>query len=80
MLEGICPQCGERYYGWALKLRYNQICPKCIEILEISEIHGSSFQYIHLLSPPTNQILLNFDNENRYANLYNAIYRIGWEG
>jgi hypothetical protein len=28
-LEGICPRCGARYYGWALKNPRYQMCGKC---------------------------------------------------
>ena len=28
-LEGICPKCGMRYYGWALKNPRYQMCGKC---------------------------------------------------
>jgi hypothetical protein len=34
-LEGICPRCGERYYGWALKNPRYQMCGKCGCALEI---------------------------------------------
>jgi transcription initiation factor IIE alpha subunit len=34
-LEGICPKCGHRYYGWALNIQSNQLCVKCGSALEI---------------------------------------------
>jgi len=37
MLEGKCPKCGARYYGWALTMPRNQMCDKCGAGLEISE-------------------------------------------
>ena len=29
MIEGVCPNCGERSYGWALLRPRNQSCTKC---------------------------------------------------
>ncbi len=29
MIEGICPKCSQRYYGWALINPRNQSCSKC---------------------------------------------------
>ena len=29
MIEGKCPKCGQRYYGWALVQPRNQSCAKC---------------------------------------------------
>ena len=29
MIEGKCPKCGRRYYGWALLQPRNQSCAKC---------------------------------------------------
>ena len=37
MIEGICPKCGRRYYGWALLQPRNQSCPKCGVGLLITE-------------------------------------------
>ena len=34
-LEGICPQCGARFRGWALTIQRNQLCVKCGSALEI---------------------------------------------
>ena len=34
-LEGVCPRCGARYYGWALKNPRYQMCGKCGVGLEI---------------------------------------------
>jgi NAD-dependent SIR2 family protein deacetylase len=28
-LEGICPKCGSRYYGWSLDNPAKQKCEKC---------------------------------------------------
>jgi hypothetical protein len=36
-LEGICPKCGARYYGWALKNPRYQMCGKCGIGLEIMQ-------------------------------------------
>ena len=33
--EGICPQCGLRYVGWALLTQRNHLCMKCGCALEI---------------------------------------------
>jgi hypothetical protein len=38
-LEGICPKCGARYYGWALKNPRYQMCSKCGVGLKIMR-HG----------------------------------------
>jgi ribosomal protein S27AE len=37
MIEGICPKCGRRSYGWALLQPRNQSCPKCGAGLLITE-------------------------------------------
>jgi uncharacterized OB-fold protein len=37
MLEGKCPKCGARYYGWALKSPRHQMCERCGIGLEITE-------------------------------------------
>ena len=37
MLEGRCPKCGYRCYGWFLRFPRNQSCPKCGTALEINE-------------------------------------------
>ncbi|MBN1862246.1 MAG: hypothetical protein JW790_01195 [Dehalococcoidales bacterium] len=29
MLEGKCPKCGARYFGWALRFPRHQVCPRC---------------------------------------------------
>jgi hypothetical protein len=29
MIEGICPKCGQHYYGWALCQPINQSCKEC---------------------------------------------------
>ena len=28
-MTGICPKCGEKYYGWALQEEKHQYCDKC---------------------------------------------------
>jgi hypothetical protein len=40
MLEGKCPHCGARYYGWALSNPGDKICSRCGETLEIGESRG----------------------------------------
>jgi len=37
VLEGRCPKCGYRCYGWVLRFPRNQSCPKCGTALEIYE-------------------------------------------
>ena len=37
MLEGKCPKCGYRCYGWGLRFPRNQSCPKCGSALAIYE-------------------------------------------
>jgi hypothetical protein len=37
MIEGICPKCGWRYYGWSLLQPRNQSCTKCGAGLLITE-------------------------------------------
>jgi hypothetical protein len=37
MLEGICPKCNQRYYGWALQRQGNQHFDKCGYELFITE-------------------------------------------
>jgi len=29
MIEGVCPRCGNRYYGWSLLQPQHQICSTC---------------------------------------------------
>jgi hypothetical protein len=37
MIEGVCPKCGQLYYGWALLQPRNQSCSKCGVGLSITE-------------------------------------------
>lgn len=37
MIEGKCPKCGERYYGWALRFERNSYCNNCGTALDIME-------------------------------------------
>ena len=37
MIEGVCPKCSRRYYGWALLQPRNQSCSKCGVGLLITE-------------------------------------------
>ena len=37
MIEGTCPRCGQRYFGWALLQPRNQTCTKCGAGLLITE-------------------------------------------
>jgi hypothetical protein len=43
MIEGKCPKCGARYYGWALNSPRNQICGYCGISLEITDTDGNTF-------------------------------------
>jgi len=43
MLEGACPKCGARYYGWALRNPRNQMCHKCGTALRITDEGGRPF-------------------------------------
>ncbi len=38
MLQGICPRCGAKFYGWALKNPEHQDCSRCGSWLEITEV------------------------------------------
>ena len=40
MIEGQCPKCGQRYYGWALLQPRNQSCTRCGVGLLITEDGG----------------------------------------
>jgi len=42
MIEGRCPKCGKRYYGWALLKPRNQSCAECGTALLITE-DGKTF-------------------------------------
>ena len=42
MLEGKCPKCGAKYYGWALRHPRHQTC-HCGAALEITE-DGRTFK------------------------------------
>lgn len=35
MIEGKCPNCGNRYFGWALKAQQHQTCDACGVKLEV---------------------------------------------
>lgn len=35
--QGICPRCGEKYYGWVLVSLRHQVCSKCGTVLEVTE-------------------------------------------
>jgi len=37
MIEGKCPECRQKYYGWALLQPHNQSCDKCGAQLVITE-------------------------------------------
>jgi len=37
MLQGTCPNCGTRYYGWALREPENRTCGDCGAELIIAE-------------------------------------------
>ena len=37
MIEGVCPKCGQRSYGWGLLQPRNQSCSKCGVGLIITE-------------------------------------------
>ena len=37
MIEGKCPKCGARFFGWALAMPRNQMCDKCGVGLEITQ-------------------------------------------
>lgn len=37
MIEGKCPKCGARYFGWALRFPRNQSCSNCGTALIIFE-------------------------------------------
>jgi len=61
MLEGKCPKCGARYFGWALRLPRHQTCPKCgvgLEITEDGRLVSRGYSPFtaekHLINPPTN--------------------------
>lgn len=41
MLEGRCPKCGIRYYGWALLNPEYQTCPDCRIGLHIKDSNGT---------------------------------------
>jgi len=41
MLEGRCPKCGIRYYGWALLNPEHQTCPDCGIGLYIKDSNGT---------------------------------------
>jgi hypothetical protein len=37
MIEGTCPKCNRRYYGWALLRPGNSHCEKCGNVLLLTE-------------------------------------------
>ena len=44
MIEGRCPKCGQRYYGWALLQPRYQSCLKCGVGFLITEDGKKTFQ------------------------------------
>ena len=44
MLQGICPQCGTKFYGWALKSPEHQDCTMCGSWLDIIEAQPPEHQ------------------------------------
>ena len=42
--KGKCPNCGSRYYGWALLNPQNQYCPKCGIKLDIRSSDDTIFK------------------------------------
>jgi hypothetical protein len=44
MIEGVCPQCGIKFYGWALLQPQHQSCPNCGIGLLITEDGKKTFQ------------------------------------
>ena len=44
MIEGRCPKCGQRYYGWALLQPRYQSCLKCGVGFLITEVGKKTFQ------------------------------------
>jgi hypothetical protein len=44
MLEGRCPKCQRRYYGWAMRRPQYQMCSNCGARLVIEECHGATFR------------------------------------
>jgi transcription initiation factor IIE alpha subunit len=41
VIEGRCPKCGIRYYGWALLNPKHQTCPDCDIMLQIKDSNGT---------------------------------------
>ena len=37
IIEGICPNCGARYFGWVLKTESNPQCEECGSKLKVIE-------------------------------------------
>ena len=60
MLEGRCPKCGLRYFGWGLRYSRYQTCSKCGVALEIiadggkvSKGYSPFTAQEHVVIPPT---------------------------
>jgi hypothetical protein len=52
VMQGICPQCGTVYYGWALEDPLKRTCSKCGSTVEIIEEDLADRLYdISLMSP-----------------------------
>jgi len=37
MLKGICPKCGQEYYGWALQDEEHRLCHQCGGKLHVTQ-------------------------------------------
>jgi Zn-finger nucleic acid-binding protein len=57
MLQGVCPRCGTKFYGWALKSPEHQDCSRCGSWLDITE--GSTE---HQTASPTRSNIYTSDN------------------
>jgi len=40
MLNGICPKCASRWYGWVLQRAEARVCPRCSSQLEVVDDGG----------------------------------------
>ena len=71
MLEGKCPKCGAKYFGWALRWPRHQMCSKCgigLEITQDGERFFTGYSPFtaeeYSINPPTN-VSLPEEKESR---------------
>ena len=68
ILEGRCPKCRIRYYGWALREARYRFCPTCDSALEIKDVDETVEGYSSVAAdkhiPDSTQKLVHPENKD----------------